>query len=81
MTPPIKIALAQMREAVRFAGRPDGAVIGAIDIPEPPRGAALVAQLPLTTTTPATSEGARGIETAMRDLNAAMQLAGLSSGR
>jgi subtilisin len=78
--PPINVALAQMRDALRFAGRIDGAAASAANIPEPPRGAAVTAQLPLTATAAASAAGARGIEAAMHDLNSAMQLAGLSSG-
>ena len=77
--PTINVALAQMRDALRFAGLIEGGA-AVTSIPEPLRGPALVAQLPLSPTTPASSVGAQGIERSMRDLNSAMRLAGLSAG-
>jgi subtilisin family serine protease len=69
----------EMRNALRHAGL-FGLDSGEAPGPQPPRGPAFVAPLPLTPPSPSGMAGI-GVEAGLSDLKAAMQLAGLSAGR
>jgi subtilisin len=74
---PLDVALQEMRGAMHRAGI---LASGQSEPPEPPRGPAGVTHRPLSVVAPAMM-GAGGNKMGMRDLKAAMQLAGLSGGR
>ena len=69
----------EMRDALRHAGL-FGLDSGEWPGPQPQRGPAFVAPIPLTAMSPR-AMGGLGMEAGLSDLRAAMLLAGLSAGR
>lgn len=73
--PPLDSGLEEMRAALRRTGIFGGGARAPL-APEPPRGPAMIAHLPLRAASPAI--GATDVAAAMRELGAAMAMAGLS---
>jgi subtilisin len=76
---PLEARLAEMRNAIRQLDRVYSSA-SEVNIFEPPRGPANVAHLPLNPI-PSAFAAARGAETSVHELQAAMKLAGLSDAR
>jgi hypothetical protein len=74
---PFNVGLSELHNAMRLA---DLLVPDYREAPQPPRGPAVITQLPLNLVPPARMTAA-GIATGLRDLKAAMLLAGLSASR